>query len=309
MIVYIVFVFRKNSLISQILQQAVLVFCRRRYCNLWRHMSNIIFCFDILKKHGIIKTSNQNRQMTKGVFMNFLKRVWLIIASNLNALLSTAEDPEKILNQVVGELGENMKDVRLHLANAMKDYAQLERQLETNQKLFRDYDNKAMLALKNGNEQLAIEALKRKQETERVVNDLQKEVTEQGKLIDQLKTNFNTLEKRVDQAREKKNTLVAKNNRAVARIKSTQAIAGNGKQGELLDAFDRMAAKIEDTEDMAVAIGMVTKRNFDEEMRELEQEDGVAQQLEEMKAKMGLKSSARKVTSNGSIEDADIVVS
>ena len=241
--------------------------------------------------------------------MNFLKRVWLIIASNLNALLSTAEDPEKIMNQVVGELGNNMKEVRLHLANAMKDYAQLERQLVTNQKLLGDYDNKAMLALKNGKEELAIEALKRKQETEKVVNDLQQEVTEQGKLIEQLKRNFNTLEKRVDQAREKKNTLIAKNNRAVARIKSTQAIAGNGKQGDLLEAFDRMAAKIEDTEDMAVAIDMVTKRNFDEEMRDLEQEDSVIEKLNEMKAKMGLKTNSRHIVNSNAIEDADVVSS
>jgi phage shock protein A len=193
----------------------------------------------------------------------------------------------------------------MHLANAMKEYAQLERQLEKNKVLVEEYDRKALLALKSGNEPLALEALKRKEASVRVVADLEKEVAEQSKLIDQLKVNFNTLEKRVDNARAQKNTLISKNRRAVARINSVKAIAGDDRQGQLLEAFDRMAAKIEDTEDMAVAIGMVTKKSFDEEFREIEQDDSVTQALDEMKARLGMKTSKPRISSNG-VEDAQV---
>ena len=237
--------------------------------------------------------------------MNFFKIVWLIIASELNALLSVAEDPEKIINKVVDDLGQNMKEVRVNLANAMRDYAQLERQLSTNRDLIGEYDKKAMLALKSGNETLAVEALKRKEATERVVNELQKEVNEQSQLIEQLKNNFNALEKRVDSAKEQRNILIAKNKRAVARIKSVQSVSGDDRQGELLEAFDRMAAKIADTEDMAVAISMVTKKSFDEEFREIEQDDSVTQALDEMKAKLGIKTSKPRISNNG-IEDVQV---
>jgi phage shock protein A len=164
-----------------------------------------------------------------------------------------------------------------------------------------------MLALKSGNETLAVEALKRKEATERVVNELQKEVNEQSQLIEQLKNNFNALEKRVDSAKEQRNILIAKNKRAVARIKSVQSVSGDDRQGELLEAFDRMAAKIADTEDMAVAISMVNKKGFTEEMKELEIEDSVAAKLEAMKEKLGIKSKTPKTINLNGIQDADVV--
>lgn len=238
--------------------------------------------------------------------MNILKRVWLLIASNLNALLNKAEDPEKIMNQVVEELGENMKEVRLQLAGAMRDYAQLERKLAENIALVRDYDNKAMLALKNGNEALALEALKRKESTEVFVNTLQREVNEQNRLVAQLETNFKTLEARVGEAKSRKGTLIAQNRRAEAKIKSVKSISGTDKQEQLLEAFDRMAAKIADTEDMAVAITMVTQQSFEEQFQTMDRDDKARQQLEEMKGRLGMKT-AKPQVNNSNVEDAQLV--
>lgn len=239
--------------------------------------------------------------------MNILKRVWLIIASNLNALLNKAEDPEKIMNQVVEELGTNMREVRAQLAGAMKDYAQIERKLAENIALVKDYDNKAMLALKKGNEELALEALRRKESTEVFVASLQKEVNEQNRLIEQLEQNFKTLESRVEEARTRKGTLIAQNRRAEARIKSVKSIAGVDKQEQLLEAFDRMAAKISDTEDMAVAITMVTQQSFDEQFKAMDKEDKAQQKLDEMKRRLGMKPSKPQVDT-GTVEDAELIV-
>ena len=239
--------------------------------------------------------------------MNILKRFWLIIASNLNALINKAEDPEKIMNQVVQELGENMKEVRLQLTSAMRDYAQIERKLAENIELVRDYDNKAMLALKNGDEALALEALKRKESTEVFVRSLQAEVNEQDRLIEQLKLNFKTLETRVEDARTKKGTLIAQGRRAEARIKSVQSITATDRQEQLLEAFDRMADKIADTEDMAVAITMATQQSFDEKIKALDSEDKAQAKLDEMKRRLGLKTSATQVDNGAAVQDAELV--
>lgn len=240
--------------------------------------------------------------------MNILKRVWLIIASNLNALLNKAEDPEKIMDQVVGELGVTMKEVRHQLTVALKDYAQIERKLAENKKLVKDYDNKALLALKSGNEELALEALKRKEATEVFVVSLQEEVNEQNRLIEQLQVNFKTLEKRVESARQQKGTLIAKSRRAEARIKSVKSITATDRQDQLLEAFDRMADKIADTEDMAVAITMVTQQSFDEKIKSLESNDKAQAKLDEMKRRLGLQDSAIQVDNGVAIQDAELVV-
>lgn len=238
--------------------------------------------------------------------MNILKRVWLILASSLNALLNKAEDPEKIMNQVVLELGENMQEVRKQLASAMRDYAQLEKKLAQNIALVEDYDNKAMLALKNGNEELALEALRRKESTEIFVASLQNEVNEQNRLIEQLKENFKVLETRVEEARTRKGILIAQNRRAEAKIKSTKSITATDKQEQLLEAFDRMAEKIADTEDMAVAINMVTQQSFDERFNNLQKEDSAQRRLDEMKRRLGMKTETQKID-KGAVEDAQLV--
>ena len=260
--------------------------------------------FDILKQSDIISVLETTRKGEKT--MNILKRVWLIIASNLNALLNKAEDPEKIMDQVVSELGENMQEVRKQLAGAMRDYAQIERKLAQNIALVKDYDNKAMLALKSGNEELALEALRRKEATEVFVASLQNEVNEQNRLIEQLEINFKTLETRVEEARTRKGVLVAQNRRAEARIKSVQSITATDKQAQLLEAFDRMAEKISDTEDMAVAITMVTQQSFDERLNALEKEDNAQKRLDEMKRRLGMKTAVTKIN-NDAVEDAQLV--
>lgn len=240
--------------------------------------------------------------------MNFLKRVWLIIASTLNDLLSKAEDPEKIMNQIVSELGQNMQEIRLQIANALKEHTALERKLAQNVALVTEYDRKAILALKNGDEELAIEALRRKEASEQMVAQLEVEVGEQNRLVDTLRENFKTLENRVDEARDRKTVLVSQAKRAEARLKTVKAVAGMDRNGQLLEAFDRMAGKIADTEDMAVAVDMVTSRGFNEKMSDLEKESKARQKLNELKNRLGLEVTPATVPEGSQIEKAQIIV-
>jgi hypothetical protein len=67
-----------------------------------------------------------------------------------------------------------------------------------------------------------------------------------------------------------------------------------------------MAAKIADTEDMAVAITMVTQQSFEEQFQTMDRDDKARQQLEEMKGRLGMKT-AKPQVNNSNVEDAQLV--
>jgi phage shock protein A len=223
--------------------------------------------------------------------MGILERIRTVLKSNINALISKAEDPEKMLNQLIMDMNEQLLEAKKQVAMSIADEKKLERQMLENKGQAEDWEKKAMLAVKAGKDDLAKEALVRKQEYDGYAASFQKEFESQHTSVEQLKDALRQLSGKIEEASRKKNLLIARAKRAEAQ-KQIQQTMGSLTAGSSFDTFDRMAEKVDQIEAEADAmkeLSSVTEdQKLEDKFKELESSDSSADKLlEDLKAKMG----------------------
>ena len=223
--------------------------------------------------------------------MGILDRIRTVLKANINALISKAEDPEKMLNQLIMDMNEQLLEAKKQVALSIADEKKLERQALENKAQGEDWEKKAMLAVKAGKDDLAKEALMRKQEYDGYAASFQKEYESQHASVEQLKDALRQLQSKIEEASRKKNLLIARAKRAEAQ-KQIQQTMGSLSAGSSFDTFDRMAQKVDQIEAEAEAmkeLGEVTAdQKLEDKFKELESSGaGGDQLLEDLKAKMG----------------------
>jgi phage shock protein A len=223
--------------------------------------------------------------------MGILDRIRTVLKANINALISKAEDPEKMLNQLIMDMNEQLLEAKKQVAMAIADEKKLERQALENKSQGEDWEKKAMLAVKAGKDDLAKEALVRKQEYDGYAASFQKEFDSQHAAVEQLKDALRQLQAKIEEASRKKNLLVARAKRAEAQ-KQIQQTMGSLSANSSFDTFDRMAQKVDQVEAEAEAmkeLGEVTSgQKLEDKFKELESSDQSSDKLlEDLKAKMG----------------------
>ena len=223
--------------------------------------------------------------------MGILDRIRTVLKSNINALISKAEDPEKMLNQIVIDMNEQLLEAKKQVAMSIADEKKLERQTLENKSQAEDWEKKAMLAVKAGKDDLAKEALLRKQEYQGYAASFQKEFESQHASVEQLKDALRQLSSKIEEAGRKKNLLIARAKRAEAQ-KQIQQTMGSLSAGSSFDTFDRMATKVDQIEAEADAMKELSSDTADQKLedkfKELESSDDSADKLlEDLKAKMG----------------------
>jgi phage shock protein A len=221
--------------------------------------------------------------------MGVLERIRTVLKSNINALISKAENPEKILNQLIMDMNEQLLEAKKQVAMSIADEKKLERQVLENKGQSEDWEKKAMLAVRAGKDDLAKEALSRKQEYDGYAVSFQKEFESQHTSVEQLKDALRQLQVKLEEANRKKNLLVARAKRAEAQ-KQIQQTMGSLSATSSFDTFDRMAQKVDQIEAEAEAmkeLGAVTgDQKLEDKFKELEATD-TDKLLEDLKAKMG----------------------
>ena len=223
--------------------------------------------------------------------MGILDRIRTVLKSNINALISKAENPEKMLNQLIMDMNEQLLEAKKQVAMSIADEKKLERQTLENKGQAEDWEKKAMLAVKAGKDDLAKEALLRKQEYDGYAASFQKEYESQHASVEQLKDALRQLSGKIEEASRKKNLLIARAKRAEAQ-KQIQQTMGSLTAGSSFDTFDRMAEKVDQIEAEADAmkeLSSVTEdQKLEDKFKELESSDSSADKLlEDLKAKMG----------------------
>jgi phage shock protein A len=223
--------------------------------------------------------------------MGILDRIRTVLKSNINALISKAEDPEKMLNQLVMDMNEQLLEAKKQVAMSIADEKKLERQALENKTQGDEWERKAMLAVKAGKDDLAKEALQRKQEYDGYAASFQKEFESQHASVEQLKDALRQLQAKIEEAGRKKNLLVARAKRAEAQ-KQIQQTMGSLSGNSSFDTFDRMAQKVDQVEAEADAmkeLGEVTAdQKLEDKFKELESSDASSDKLlADLKAKMG----------------------
>ena len=226
--------------------------------------------------------------------MSIFTKLSTVIKSNINDLISRAENPEKMLNQIILDMRDQLAKAKREVAAAIADERKLKSQLDTEVKQARDWQHRAMLAVKEGRDDLAKQALLRQQEHTERVQILQQTWQAQAEETEKLKGSLRQLNDKIEEARRKRNLLIAKQKRAQAQRRIHETMSGLSDTSAF-EAFNRMAAKIEDEERRSVAHAEVTEAlggdSLESEFLRLEAGPGgadVEDQLLALKVDMGL---------------------
>jgi phage shock protein A len=223
--------------------------------------------------------------------MGFFGRLATLIKSNLNDLISKSEDPEKMLNQVIVDMNQQLVEAKKLVAVAIADEKRLQKQFGNEKAILDEWHKKAMLAVRAGDDSLAKEALMRKKEHENLATAFEEQWHKQQVAVNQLKTALRALNNKIEEAKRKKNVLIARKRRAEA-MKSIQETMAGLNDNSAFETFNRMSEKIDQIEAEAEAgaeiseeyTGDVLKSKFEK----LEATAGADAELEALKREMGL---------------------
>ncbi|GMO26026.1 MAG: PspA/IM30 family protein [Termitinemataceae bacterium] len=217
-------------------------------------------------------------------------RVRTVVASWVNSIISKAEDPEKMLNQTLLDLKEKLIESKRSVANAIADEKRLERDTEKQKEQAIEWERKAMLAVNAGKDDLAKEALLRKQEYDTYFAQYSKQWELQKQSVDKLKVSLKELQERIDKADREKNLLIARAKRAQAE-QSIQDTMQGMQSNTGFDTFQRMSQKVDELEARADASKELSdlsgNLSLEKQFAELEKSDSSGDKLlEDFKLKM-----------------------
>ncbi len=225
--------------------------------------------------------------------MGIFSRLGTLIKSNINDLITKAEDPEKMLSQVLLEMQQQLADAKKAVAVAIADEKKLQKQFSAEQEKSKEWERKAMVAVRAGDDALARQALVRKQEHENIADQYQQQWAAQKQAVEKLKDALRLLNNKIEEAKRKKNILIARKKRAEAQQQIANTMQGLGDTSAF-DTFDRMADRIAlmeaEAEAGAELAGELSGDTLESKFLALEAGGGASEDdaLAELKAKMGL---------------------
>ncbi len=226
--------------------------------------------------------------------MSIFKRFSTMIKSNINDLISRAEDPEKMLNQIIVDMRDQLAKAKREVAGAIADERKLKRQLDETTKQTKAWENRAMMAIREGRDDLAKQALVRFEEQREHVTAYERSWEAQRQETEKLKGSLRQLHEKIEEAKRKRNLLIAKQKRAQAQKRIHDTMSGLSDTSAF-DAFNRMADRIEEQEQRNLAEAEVTEAlagdSLEKEFVRLESgsaEDGMDDKLLALKARMGM---------------------
>ncbi len=219
--------------------------------------------------------------------MALMERVATLVRANLNDLIDKAEDPEKMIKQVILDMQNQLLQVKTQVAIAIADQHLLEKKRHENEEKAGEWVRKAELAVDKKEDDLARAALERSMSYRTLAGNFAQQVADQGVQVENLKAALRKLEQKLAEAEAKSEVLIAQHRRARALNKAGDArmAAGDGS-GAL--AFDRMRNKVQRNEALSQAKAELTADSMEDRLASLEKQDEVERLLAELKAKRGL---------------------
>jgi phage shock protein A len=225
--------------------------------------------------------------------MGIFSRLGTLIKSNLNDLITKAEDPEKMLTQVLLEMQQQLMEAKKAVAVAIADEKKLQKQYTAEADKSKEWERKAMVAVRAGDDALARQALSRKQEHETIATQFQQQWVQQKQAVEKLKDALRLLNNKIEEAKRKKNILIARKKRAEAQQQIANTMQGLGDTSAF-DTFDRMSERIQlmeaEAEAGAELAGELSGDTLESKFLQLEHGAGGSddEALAALKTKMGL---------------------
>ncbi|WP_293336640.1 PspA/IM30 family protein [Microcoleus sp. CAWBG58] len=217
--------------------------------------------------------------------MGLFDRLWRVIRANVNSLVGAAEDPEKILEQAVMDMQEDLIGLRQAVAGAIAAQKRTERQCSQAESTATEWYQRAQLALQKGEENLAREALTRKKSYQETATAMKASLGQQNAVVAQLKENMRSLESKISEAKSKKDMYIARA-RSAASSERLQEMMGNLSTGSALSAFEKMEEKVMQLEARSEAIAELGTNDLEKKFLSLEAAGDVDAELAAMKTQM-----------------------
>ena len=207
-----------------------------------------------------------------GIFNRFVN----VLRANANAALDQAEDPELMLTQMISDLETQKREAKQRMTEALALQKRFERQTEQEEAEAQKWEDKAVLAVQKGKDDLAKDALMRKKEHARRSEEFRQQLASHARNSDLLRDGYQQLEDKIEEIKRKKSLLVAKQKQAEAQEQIYQTIEGLGDNVSAMEAIDRAEEKIEQMSARAEAYQELSledgRESLDKKFKELEHE-------------------------------------
>ncbi len=217
--------------------------------------------------------------------MGLIDRIQRVIRANLNSFMSSADDPEKLLEAVVMEMQDNLLQLRQAVAQAIATQKRTERQEAQAHSTVEEWYRRAQLALQQGNELLARDALTKRRAYQEQQTNLSTQIEQQKTVVDQLKKDMRSLELKIAEVKTKKDMYIARARSAEASYKLREMLSGVSSSNQL-NAFERMEEKVSQLEAQTQAIAELDTDELQQRFASLESGNGIEAELAAMKGQL-----------------------
>jgi phage shock protein A len=219
--------------------------------------------------------------------MGLLERVSTLIRANLNDMIDRAEDPEKMIKQVILDMENQYLQVKTQVAVSIADQHILEKKQREQEDTGKDWMRKAELAVDKTQDDLARAALDRYQTSSRLAQSFQEQVNDQKAQVETLKNALIKLEAKLEEAKSKREMLIARHRRSVALDKAAKAQVAIGEDSKNA-AFDRLKDRVNHTEATANAEVELLTDDITEKLNRLDRDTEVDRLLTDLKSRRRL---------------------
>ncbi len=217
--------------------------------------------------------------------MALLERVSTLIRANLNDLVDKAEEPEKMIKQVILDMENQLLQVKTQVAISIADQHVLDKKQRESEESEKQWMRRAEMALDKKDEKLARSAVERSMSYQSISASFRQQVEDQKTQVENLKSALLKLQQKLEEARAKSHTLIAQHRRTRAADKAARAGSEINNGGDAASAFDRMKDKVRHTEATAAAHAELVGDDVEEQFAKLEKEDEINRLLDELKSK------------------------
>ena len=225
--------------------------------------------------------------------MGILTRIFNLFRATTSDLLDKAEDPEKMIKQMISDLEAQKKKAKEQMTEALALQKRLERDTEKEHQEAEKWEQKAILAVQNEKDDLAKEALTRKNEHLRRALAFEKQLEMHRNNADSLKESYQTMEDKIDEIKRKQGLLSVKQKQAEAQEKIYKTIEGLGDTSGIMDTIERAEEKVENLQARAEAYQEISmesdQESLEKKFKELEHESpDMEMELLELKKRAAL---------------------
>jgi phage shock protein A len=218
--------------------------------------------------------------------MGLLDRVSTLIRANLNDLVDKAEDPEKVIKQIVLDMQNQLMQVKTQVAISIADLHLLQKKQQENEAKAAEWLKKAEMAVGKKDDELARAALERHRNYKQIAASFVEQAQDQNGEVEKLKAALRKLEEKMEEARNKSDMLMARHRRAKANGRAAE-VRTKMADGSAVDGYDRMKDKVLRNEAVAEAkTEMLGEGTVEDRFAAMEKEEEIERMLTELKTRV-----------------------